>query len=79
MITLKIKNLPRLNELEYVQYKYNEAVKTMLDFPSETNIGAFILANKKLFEVKDAYRIAERLLNERDLQMVENSQELHLL
>lgn len=64
-ITLKIKNVTKQNEIEYAQYAYNKAIKIMLKEPSQKNIDAFLEANRKLLEVKDAYNIGARLLLER--------------
>ncbi len=60
--TLKIKGLPKINEKEYAQIKYDQALKMMLKSPTKENIQTFEEANKRLFEVQDAYRIATRLL-----------------
>jgi len=86
-ITLKIRNLPKLNEREYFQYMYDEAMKRMLAEPTQTNIDAFGTANAKLFETEDAYRIAQRLLLERAKRFIDavlnldprDSQDLHTL
>ena len=61
-----VKALPKMNEQEYAQYRYDQALQYMLDHPTnpEARI-AFERANKKLYEVQDAYRIGARLLLER--------------
>lgn len=73
-ITIKLKNVPRLNERDYAQMKYDEARIHMLENPTKDNIALFEEANKKLFEVQDAYRIGARLILERAA-----SRKLHLL
>lgn len=71
-VTQKIHGLPELNEREYAQYKYDEALKAMLKDPTPDNIQAFVLANDLIYEVQDAYRIGSKLLLLR-------SQNLHAL
>lgn len=61
--TVKVSSVKAMNEKEYAQYLYDEALKKMLDDPSQENIDAFGRANAHLFEVEDAYRIALRLLS----------------
>jgi len=78
-ITQKIPNLPQLNEREYMQYKYDQALKAMLNSPTKENVAAFGKANCDLFEVEDAYRIGARLLIEFHIFGQKISQKLHLL
>jgi len=78
-VTLKIKNLPQMNERDCAQHKYNEALKTMLIDPSKENINTFEEANKILYDVQDAYRIGRRLLIEFYVIRARISQELHFL
>lgn len=68
-ITLKIVGLPKFNELDYYQYKYNEALKKMLGEPTIENAWAFAEWNRKLFEAEDCYRIGRRLLLQRSQQL----------
>lgn len=63
--TVKIQAAPAMNEREYAQYLYDEALKKMIANPTKANIDAFTAANVHLFEVEDLYRIAARLLLER--------------
>lgn len=63
--TLKIQGLPKFTEKEWAQYRYDTALKTMLASPTKENIQTFEEANRNLFEVQDAYRIATRLLLQR--------------
>jgi hypothetical protein len=63
--TVKIKGITQINEKEYAQAQYDEALQAMIDNPSQETIKAFGIANQKLFEVEDAYRIGARLLLER--------------
>ncbi len=70
--TLKIKGLPQLNEKEYALYMYNTALKAMIDSPTEENIKAFGEANRKMFEIEDAYRIGGQLLVAHELSHSES-------
>lgn len=63
--TVKIPAVKSMNEKEYAQYLYDEALKKMLANPTKENVDAFTAANAHLFEVEDAYRIALRLISER--------------
>lgn len=63
--TVKIPSVRSMNEKEYAQFKYDEALKKMLENPTKENLEAFGKANAHLYEVEDAYRIALRLLSER--------------
>jgi hypothetical protein len=67
--TEKIPAAPSMDEQKYALFLYNEAMRTMLENPTKKNIDAFTEANKHLFEVLDAYRIAKRLLLERALNL----------
>ena len=60
--TKKIDVITKENELEYAQRQYDEAVQKMLLIPTLDNVKAFELANKKLFEIQDAYRLGAKLL-----------------
>lgn len=66
--TQKITNLPPvMNEKEYAQYLYDEALKAMLENPNDIEkVNAFTEANRRLYEVQDSYRIGGRLLIERN-------------
>lgn len=68
--TLKITGLPKFNEMDYLEYKYQEALKAYLAAPSYENKAAFDEANKALFEAKDAYRIGKRLLDQRQMAVM---------
>ena len=61
-ITLKIPRIDQMNELDYVQYVYDEAVRAYLERPTYTNRAAFLEANQRLIETRYAYRKAEDLL-----------------
>lgn len=63
--TVKIHAVSQMNEKEYAQYCYDQAMQKMLDKPTPQNIAEFEKANKHLYEVQDAYRIGTRLLLER--------------
>lgn len=63
--TIKTKAAPAMNEREYALYLYNQALKKMVNEPTQENIAAFGSANEHLFRVEDSYRIAARLLMER--------------
>jgi hypothetical protein len=60
--TLKIKNLDKMNELDYVQYKYDQALKTYLEHPSYENRKAFVEANNLLVDTRWAYRKGAELM-----------------
>lgn len=79
--TKKIPAITETTELEYAEYKYKEALSTMLKERTQESIDAFLVANKNLFQVKDAYRIGARLIEERDFQRThtERSQNLQVL
>jgi hypothetical protein len=78
-ITQKLTNLPELNEKEYYQYMYDQALKAMLKNPTKENIDAFGVANTKLYEIEDAYRIGSRLLISFHIFRAKTSQKLHTL
>ena len=63
-ITKKLDALPVLTEEEMAQLRYDAALKAMNQNPSKETIAAFGDANRHLFEVKDAYRIGQRLKDE---------------
>ena len=63
-ITKKIQGLPKYNERQYMQFKYDLAFKAMLNNPTRENIEAFGKANCDLYEIEDAYRIGTRLILE---------------
>jgi len=78
-ITVKIKNLPGLNEREYAQYKYDEALRFMLSSPTRENIQTFEETNKKLFEIEDKYRLGAKLLIQFHVKFIILSRRLQTL
>jgi len=77
--TVKIRNLPKVNELEYAEEQYQEKLKVMLTDPTRKNIDAFGEANTRLYSIQDAYRVGRRLLLEFFKKKKDNSQKLHIL
>lgn len=63
--TKKIPAITQMNEKQYAEKRYNEAMINMISQPTEENRKEFENANKYFFEVSDAYRIGARLLAER--------------
>lgn len=70
-ITLKIRGLPKLNELQLAQQEYNKTFDALIKEPTQVNLNAFKKAYKHLFEVKDAYSLAWVLLQERTNRLKE--------
>lgn len=60
--TIKIKDLPKFNELDWAQWKYDTALKAMLNSPTKENQQTFAEANRYLYEIQDKYRIGKKLL-----------------
>lgn len=69
-ITLKIVGLPKFNELDYLQYKYDEALERYLESKLWEDRIAFEAANKALFEAKYAYQKGFMLLAQRVLSLL---------
>lgn len=63
--TKKMPVVTQMDEKQWAQMQYDNALATMLENPTKENIDAFGRANAHLYEVEDAYRIALRLLTER--------------
>jgi hypothetical protein len=60
--TIKIKNLNKTNELDYVQYMYDQALSTYLKTPSYENRRLFLEANDRLINTKWAYSKGAELI-----------------
>lgn len=63
--TVKISSITKKDEKEYAREQYALALANMLEKKTLESVQAFEKANKKLFEVEDAYRLGLRLLTER--------------
>jgi len=77
--TVKIPAITKMNEKEYSQMKYDEALRVMLKSPTRENIQTFEEANRRLYETQDLYRIGLRLKIEFRKRLIHASQKLHLL
>jgi|WetSurMetagenome_2_1015567.scaffolds.fasta_scaffold46014_9 hypothetical protein len=60
--TLRIKNLDKTNELDYVQYMYDQALSAYLKQPSYENRRVFLEANDRLIDTRWAYRKGAELM-----------------
>lgn len=56
--------LQELNELQQVEFDYQNALRAMVSKPTQQNRDNFYKWNKRFTEVRDAYRVGARLIAE---------------
>ena len=77
--TVKIKGLSPMTELDYLEYRYKQALAKLMLHPTLENMQAFEKVNKEFFETQDLYRIGARLLIAFHQKFTKGSQNLHRL